>query len=71
MKFGNDKPSVAAKIIQHINSMRKTSQPVEGAPKREVMPQTDNAMDEIINKTSVGKLDVLKPISPQGNNTPQ
>jgi len=66
MNFGNDKASVATKIIQNINLMRKTNQPIAGAPKRDVMPQTDvaGAMDKLKSITPTGKVDCIQPVAP-------
>jgi hypothetical protein len=36
-------------VVPNINSMQKTSQPVAGAPKRDVMPQTDDAVNAMKN----------------------
>ena len=36
-------------IIPNVQSMRKTSQPVPGAPSRDVMPQTDDAINAMKN----------------------
>lgn len=47
--FGKlDKNSIAGKIVvPNVMQMQKTSQPVSGAPKRNVMPQTDDATNAL------------------------
>jgi hypothetical protein len=43
-----DKNNIAGKIVvPNVMEMQKTSQPVPGAPKRDVMPQTDEAPDAV------------------------
>jgi hypothetical protein len=42
-KKGNTKEEVADYIWTNVQSMQKTSKPVAGAPKRDFMPQTDDA----------------------------
>ena len=45
-----DKNSIASKIVvPNVMEMQKTSQPVLGAPKRNVMPQTDDATNAMQN----------------------
>lgn len=50
-KYGvSDKNSIAGRIIvPNVMEMQKTSQPVPGAPSRDVMPQTDDAKDAMLN----------------------
>lgn len=36
-------------VVPNVESMQKTSQPVPGAPKRDVMPQTDDAVNAMKN----------------------
>jgi hypothetical protein len=44
------KQTIAGKIVvPNVMEMQKTSQPVPGAPKRSVMPQTDDAKDAMLN----------------------
>lgn len=42
-KLANDNSGVIEYIWKNIESMKKTSMPVQGAPKRDFMPQTDTA----------------------------
>jgi len=60
IKYATDANTFAQKIVQNSNMMRKTSQPIPGAPKRDVMPQTDQTnFTELETKTSSGKIDTI------------
>jgi hypothetical protein len=49
-------------IVPNVEMMRKTSQPVPGAPKRDVMPQTDDAVNALKN-ISKGVVNFNEPYS--------
>jgi len=55
-KYGvKDRDGVINKIISNIKLMRKTSQPISGAPERGVMPQTD-AVPSLASDVAKGDL---------------
>ena len=53
------KEMVPAYILSNVAKMRKTSQPVDGAPKRDFMPQTDGI--DWIKPLEAGLVDVKEP----------
>lgn len=61
-KLGNPsdvKEGIFKYIASNVKEMRKTSQPVDGAPKRDFMPQTDNI--DWIEPLKSGQIDVKEP----------
>ena len=60
-----DKNQAVDYVMDNIKSMRKTSQPIEGAPSRAVMPQTTEA-DYTIPNTKKGVINYMKPFKSGG-----
>ena len=60
-----DKNQAVDYVMDNIKSMRKTSQPIEGAPSRAVMPQTTEA-DYTIPNTKEGVINYMKPFKSGG-----
>lgn len=66
-KKGDTKEAVADYIWSNVLQMQKTSKPVAGAPKRDVMPQTDDATNwKDIVKT--GELNFMPPFKQESVN---
>jgi hypothetical protein len=60
-----DKNNIAGKIVvPNVMEMQKTSQPVSGAPKRDVMPQTDDATNAL-TMIDKGVINFNKPYTPE------
>ncbi|CAB4143561.1 hypothetical protein UFOVP450_169 [uncultured Caudovirales phage] len=56
-----DKNNIAGKVVvPNVMEMQKTSQPAPGAPKRDVMPQTDDAVNAM-NMIAKGVINFNKP----------
>lgn len=53
---GDTKEAIADYIWGNVQILKKESPPVSGAPKRDVMPQTDDAPDWVANTFNVEKL---------------
>ncbi len=53
---GDTPESIADYIWGNVETLKKTSPPVSGAPKRDVMPQTDDAPEWVDNTFNVEKL---------------
>jgi hypothetical protein len=60
---GDVKELIKAYIWSNVEQMRQTSQPIEGAPKRDYMPQTDDAKGDADWKIPLakGEVDVKSP----------
>jgi len=52
----NDKKKVAIYIWRNVSQMQKYNQPVQGAPGRGVMPQTDMSPNWIVNTVNTDKV---------------
>jgi len=69
VEYASDKEQLADRIIKNVVEMRKTSQPIAGASKRDYMPQTDkpegdSALKKIMQQSPAGKLNILHPLAP-------